>query len=144
MRIGIADKRFNIATKIYVKPSDWSVEQCKVKTNSEEARRVNKMLEAFKLKAFDYQRELMNEGKEVTLESIKAKWFGLSLEKPRMLMEVFKEHNAQMKALVGHEFSPLTFERYETSFRHTLEFMKWKYQIDDFDVKQLNYEFIAN
>lgn len=67
-----------------------------------------------------------------------------SLERSVMLMEVFKQHNEQMKALVNREFSPLTLERYETSFRHTQEFMKWKYKIEDIDIKDLNYEFIAN
>ena len=144
MKITIAGKRLVMMTKIFVKPNEWSNQNAKLKTNTEEARRVNKMLDAFKLRAFDYQRELMHEGKEVTLASMKAKWYGLSLEKARMLMEVFKEHNEQMKALINREFSPLTFERYETSYRHTLEFMKWKYQIEDIDIKQLNYEFISN
>jgi hypothetical protein len=120
MRIGIGGKRINIVTKLYVKPNEWLVQHGKLKTNSEEARRVNKMLEAFKMRAFDYQRELMNEGKDVTLENIKAKWFGLSLDRPRILMEVFKQHNEQMKALVNREFSPLTLERYETSFLRQL------------------------
>ena len=144
MRISLMNKRLTLATKIFVKQHEWSDQNGKLKTNSEEARRVNKNLEAFKMKAFDYQRELMHEGKAVTLESMKAKWYGLTLEKARMLMDVFKEHNEQMKALIGQEFSPLTFERYETSYRHTLEFMKWKYQIEDIDIKQLNYEFISN
>jgi site-specific recombinase XerD len=144
MRVGIGERRINIITKIYVKINEWSVQHSKLKTNSEESRRVNKLLEGFKFKAFDYQRELMTEGKEVTLDNIKAKWYGLSFEKPRMIMEVFKQHNEQMKALINREFSPLTFERYETSFRHTKEFMKWKYQIEDIDIKQLNYEFISN
>lgn len=144
MKITIGGKRLVVMTKIFVKPTEWSGKNGKLKTNSEEARRVNKMLDAFKMRAFDYQRELMNEGKEVTLASMKAKWYGLSLEKARMLMEVFKEHNEQMKALINREFSPLTFERYETSFRHTQEFMKWKYQIEDIDIKKLNYEFISN
>lgn len=144
MRISLMNKRLTLATKIFVKQHEWSDQNGKLKTNSEEARRVNKMLEAFKMKAFDYQRELMHEGKAVTLESMKAKWYGLSMEKARMLMDVFKEHNEQMKALINQEFSPLTFERYETSYRHTLEFMKWKYQIEDIDIKQLNYEFISN
>lgn len=59
-------------------------------------------------------------------------------------MEVFEEHNQQMKALIGHEFSPLTFERYTTSKKHTHDFMKWKYKVDDIDIKKLNYEFIHN
>lgn len=144
MRVGIAEKRLNVITKVYVKPAEWSVSACKVKTNNEEARKINKILDGFKLRAFDYQRELMSEGKDLTIENFKAKWYGTSAEPAKMLMDVFKEHNAQMKALIGREFSPLTLERYETSLRHTLEFMKWKYQIEDIDVKKLNYEFISN
>jgi site-specific recombinase XerD len=144
MRVQIGTQRLDVLTKIYVKPEEWSSEGGKLKSNSNEAKRINKQLEGFKFKAFDYQRELMSEGVEVTVENMKAKWYKTSLEKPRMLMDVFTEHNAQMKALIGQEFSPLTFERYETSFRHTLEFMKWKYQIEDIDIKQLNYEFISN
>ena len=144
MRIGIGLKRINIITKIYVKPADWSVQNCKLKTNNEESRRINKMLEGFKLKAFDHQRELMTEGKEITLDNLKAKWYGTSTERPRMLMEVFKQHNEQMKALVNSEFSPLTLERYETSFRHTQAYMKWKFKVEDIDIKKLNYEFISD
>lgn len=144
MRISLMNKRLTLATKIFVKPNEWSDQNGKLKTNSEEARRVNKMLEAFKMKAFDYQRALMNEGKDVTLENMKAKWYGLTLEKSRMLMDVFKQHNEQMKALVNSEFSPLTLERYETSFRHTQAYMKWKLKVDDIDIKKLNYEFISD
>jgi hypothetical protein len=43
---------------------------------------------------------------------------------PRMLMGIFNQHNEQMKALINQEFPPLTFERYETSYRHTLKLMK--------------------
>lgn len=144
MRIGIGPKRLNMITKIHVKYEDWSISNGMLKGNTDEARRVNKILEGFKMKAFDYQRELMNEGKDVTIESMKAKWYRVSLEKPRMVMDVFRQHNEQMKALVNREFSPRTLERYETSFRHTQEFMKWKYKINDIDIKQLKYEFITD
>lgn len=144
MRVQIGTQRLDVLTKIYVKPEEWSSEGGKLKSNSADAKRLNKQLEGFKFKAFDYQRELMSEGVDVTVDNMRAKWYKTSLEKPRMLMDVFTEHNAQMKALIGQEFSPLTFERYETSFRHTQEFMKWKYQIEDIDIKQLNYEFISN
>ena len=57
--------------------------------------------------------------------------------------EVFKQHNEQNGSSCQSEFSP-TLERYETSYRHTLEYMKWKFQIEDIDIKKLNYEFIAD
>lgn len=144
MRIQIGEQRLNIITKVNVKPEEWSSEHGRLKPNTDEARRVNKILEAFKMKAFDYQRELMTEGSLVTIPNMRSKWYGVSLERPRMLMDIFKQHNEQMKALVNREFSPLTLERYETSFRHTREFMKWKYEIEDIDIKQLKYEFITD
>lgn len=56
----------------------------------------------------------------------------------------FYTAHRQMKELVNKEFSPLTFERYETSFRHTRSFLRWKLKVDDIDIKNLNYEFIAD
>jgi len=144
MRVGMDRKRVNIATKIYIDTTCWSMQDGTLTSNTKDAQKINRLLDGFKMKAFDYQRELMNEGKPITLESFKAKWYGLSMERKVMLMEVFKQHNAQMKALIDKEFSPLTFERYETSYRHTQEFMKWKYKIEDIEVKQLKYEFIAD
>jgi integrase len=78
------------------------------------------------------------------MAEFKNRWLGVSTERVYMLMEIFEEHNAQMKALVGHEFSPLTLERYTTSKKHTLEFMKWKYKVDDMDIRRLNYQFMTN
>ncbi|MCZ8354685.1 MAG: site-specific integrase [Cyclobacteriaceae bacterium] len=144
MRIILNEKRLTIATKLIAKLKDWSDRTGKLKPNTEETRKINHMIDAFKMKAFDMQRELMQEGKEVTLDAIKAKWYGTEVEKPRMIIEIFKEHNAQMKALIGKEFASRTFVRYETSLKHTVDYMQWKYQVNDIDVKKLNYEFISN
>ncbi len=144
MRIGINRQRINIVTKIHVMDADWSAVEGRHKSKTREGQKINDLLDGFRMKAFDCQRILMNQGKPITLENIKATWYGKSLERKVMLMEVFKQHNEQMKALINKEFSPLTFERYETSFRHTQEFMRWKYKINDLDVKDLKYEFIVD
>ena len=90
MRVQIGTQRLDVLTKIYVKPEEWSSEGGRIKSNSNDSKRVNKQLEGFKMKAFDYQRELMTEGKEVSVENMKAKWYKTSVEKPRMIMDVFK------------------------------------------------------
>lgn len=112
--------------------------------NSEEAKNVNACLEAFRMRVYDYQREIMLQGLPLTLDAIRNKWLGISSERARMLLEIFDQHNEQMKALVGKEFSPLTLERYITSRKHTHDFMKWKYKIEDIDIQKLNYEFITD
>ena len=144
LRILLDSERFNVTTKIYIDPKHWSNEYGKLKTNTNDAKSINKMLDGFRMKAFDYQRQLMDEGKPVTIANMRLKWFGKSLERARMLMEIFEQHNKQMSALVNKEFSPLTLERYETPKKHTESFMMWKYKVKDIDIKALKYEFLAD
>ncbi len=144
MRVMLGPKKFDVITKIYIEQKQWSSEYCHMRNTTEDARKINDILDGFKMKAYDYQRELMAESKAITIDNFRLKWYGKSMERPRMLMEIFEQHNKQMSALVNREFSPLTLERYETSKRHTEAFMLWKYKVRDIDIKALKYEFIAD
>lgn len=144
MRVTIAGERYELGTKRLVLPANWSADSGRVKGNTSAAKTLNAYLDSLLSRAYSHQREIINEGKPLSMEEFRSKWLGIPTEKPKMLMEVFEEHNQQMKALIGHEFSPLTFERYTTSKKHTHDFMKSKYKVDDIDIKKLNYEFIHN
>jgi len=144
MRVTLSGERFEVTTKFYIREEQWSAEAGKMKGNSEEAKRTNSLLDAMRVRAFDYQREIMNEGKALTMHTFKVKWLDIVTERPRMLLQIFEHHNKQMKELIGQEFSPLTFERYTTSKKHTHDFMKWKYNVDDMNIKDMNYEFITD
>jgi len=144
MRMTIAGERFELSTRRTVLPENWSAESGRVSGTNTKAKSVNTFLDSLLSRAYGYQKQILNEGKELTLTEFKSRWNGIPTEKPKMLMEVFEEHNQKMKALIGHEFSPLTFERYTTSKKHTHDFMKSKYKVDDIDIKKLNYEFIHN
>lgn len=60
-----------------------------------------------------------------------------------MLLEIFRQHNEQVAALVGRDYAPGTLTRYETSYKHTRAFLLSRYKKDDIDVNQLKYEFIT-
>ena len=142
MRITIAGERYEVGTRRFILEENWSKDTGRVKGSGSNAKSINTYLDSLLSKAYSHQRQILNEGKEFNMTEFKSRWIGIPTEKPKMLMEVFEEHNQQMKALIGHEFSPLTLERYTTSKKHTLDFMKWKYNIDDINIKKLNYEFI--
>jgi site-specific recombinase XerD len=144
MRVKLGADYFDTNTKISIAPNNWSSAAGKAKGNQEQAKFTNSLLESFRSKALDIQRQLMLERKQIRIDVIKKIWFGISTERPRMLMEIFEHHNNQMKELIGKEFSPLTYERYVTSKRHTQEFLKWKMKISDLDINELNYEFITD
>ncbi len=144
MRVTIDGERFDTGTRRTVSLDRWSQAAGKTLGNSEEAKSINSFLDALLARAYDIQKNILLEGKELTAATFKNKWFGIVTERPRLLLEIFEHHNKQMKELIGQEFSPLTFERYTTSKKHTRDFMKWKCNVDDMNINDLNFEFITD
>lgn len=81
--------------------------------------------------------------KEITSETLKNRYLGIDVKKVTII-EVSKDHNKQMFDLIGETFSKGTWERYETSLRHTIEFLKRKYNVSDINVCDVNPAFVAD
>lgn len=142
-RITINGKRIELSTNRFVETSKWSVEAGKMKGSSEEARSINSHLTLLKTQIIDAQMELIHKKLPVTIESLKSKILGVD-ESARMLIPIFQDHNNKIKELVGKEYASGTLERYTTSLKHTIEFMKWKYNISDIDITKIDHAFITD
>jgi site-specific recombinase XerD len=57
-------------------------------------------------------------------------------------MAIFKEHNKKMEALLDKEYSKGTLTCFQTSLKHTGDFLKWKYKLADINIKQVDHAFI--
>jgi site-specific recombinase XerD len=110
---------------------------------TEELRELDSYLDALKEKLYAAHQALIRENKTITAEAIKNKYTGVS-EKARMLVPIFQKHNDEVETLVPKEYSPGTLERYKTSLSHTEEFLKWKYNLSDIDIRDINHEFITD
>ncbi|HWA33522.1 MAG TPA: site-specific integrase [Cyclobacteriaceae bacterium] len=143
MRLTINGCRFEVSTKLFARPEQWSSAAGRVKGNGEEAKQINALLDAFRIKANDFHREILSEGNEISVESFRKKWLGKQIDRPRMLLEIFQHHNNQVEALVKQEYAPATIKRYQTSLAHTRKFLQWKYGLPDIRIDKLNFEFLA-
>jgi site-specific recombinase XerD len=61
-----------------------------------------------------------------------------------MLIPIFQDHNNKIKELLGIEYAPGTYERYQTSLKHTKDFLNWKYSISDIDITKIDHAFITD
>lgn len=104
---------------------------------------MNDYIDLMRNRAFNIQGEILLEGGELTSSSFKNKWLGVS-EKSVMLLDVFLKHNRKMKELVGKEFAQLTYVRYETTLEHTRKLLKWKFKINDIDLRKMNFQFVSD
>lgn len=143
MRVTIDGLRFEISTNRYVAPSKWSNESGKVKGGTEAARSINSYLDTLKQRVYDYQKMIIREGYVFTKETLRNKWYGLD-ERSHTLIEVFKNHNQQLEALIGQDCAKATFTKYRTTLDHTIAFMKWKFQKTDIDIARVTYSFITD
>jgi site-specific recombinase XerD len=126
----------------------WSIERWDIKLSramgtKADAKELNAFLETIRFKVLEGRRTLMESNTEITAENLKNILLGQTDEN-RKLLKVFEDHNQQMEALVGKEFSEGTMERYITSLAHTRAYILWKYKKEDISILDLNYEFIAD
>ena len=110
-----------------------------------EAQALNDYLDTLQAKVHDARHQLLMSGKPVTAEAIRNVLKGreASGEKPHLLLDIFKYHNDQVKALIGKEYSKGTLTKFNTVLNHTRGFLQWKYKLDDIDIRKLDYEFIT-
>lgn len=143
IRITVNGKRIEQASGRFIKRSNWSSRSGRMIGTSAEAKNLNNYLDTIKSRVYSIEREMVLADTEISYQTFKNKWLGVK-EKPRLILEVFKQHNEEMSLLAGKDFSPTTVLRYTTSFNHTINFIRWKYNVDDFDIQKLDYNFISS
>jgi site-specific recombinase XerD len=142
MRITIDAARLELSAQRECEPDRWNPRSGRARGTKEDVRELNAYLDSLQAKVYEAHRSLLDKNEPVTVESLRTKLRGAKT-KARMILEVFQHHNDQVEQLLGKEFSAGTLERYKTSLDHTRSFLKWKYQVSDMDITELNYEFIS-
>ncbi|MFZ4671265.1 MAG: site-specific integrase [Flavobacterium sp.] len=143
VRLTVEGKRFEYSSKKFIEPTKWSNELSRMKGNSEEARSINSLLDFTKNQINEIQFELLKDNITLNIEEFKNRLLGTK-ERERMLIPIFKEHNSKIKELLGIEYAPGTLERYETSLKHTSNFLFWKYNITDINIDKIDHAFITD
>ena len=143
MRITVSGQRAEVSIKRYIHPDNWENKANKAKGYKSEVKQLNQYLESLKALMNDYHTEMIKLGEEVTAQSLKNKFLGIS-EDRRMLLEVFEYHNQQLKELEGTNYASATIKRYKTTLDHIKAFLAFKYSINDIALNRIKYSFITD
>ncbi len=143
LRITIDGIPKEISSKRNVLPSKWDSKLHKVIGNTEEVKTINAYLKTLEQEVYEAHHMMMKDKKIATSSALKSKLFGIE-SRTRMIIPIFQDHNNKIKSLVGQEYAPGTLERYETSLKHTQEFLQWKYSVSDFDINEIDHAFITD
>lgn len=143
MRITVNQVAKEITTKRTCEPERWNSQAQRLKGTNEASRTLNAYLDTLERQVHEARKKLIEAQAVITAEALKNVLTGQT-ERPKMLLEIFAEHNKQMAVLAGREYSPATVTRYETTLEHVRGFMKKRYNISDIDLRQLTYSFASD
>jgi site-specific recombinase XerD len=143
LRITVDGQRAEYSTHRECEPAKWNGAAGRMTGSKEQARELNAYLDSLVSKIHAFQTALINNSIQITADKLKNKLTGKE-DKSQMLVPIFEYHNSQLAQLVGREYSPTTLIRYRTSLQHVINFMKWKYQICNISIRDLNHQFITD
>ena len=128
-------------TKIDVFGANWDSQTTRVIGNNSKS--VNIQLEKIRIDIIKKYELLYKTNIIITAKTI------LDLYKNNSLlmdgiMNVFKQHNKNMKSLIDIEYSKGSFKNYITTIKHLKNYIKTKFNTDDISLNKLNYDFVYN
>lgn len=142
MRITVNGKRADMSAGRECDPTKWNSQAGRAIGTKEETRALNNYLDSLQTKVRNAHQTLIDTNQRITTESLQNQFNGKA-EKSRYLMQLFTEHNAKVKALIGNGFEANTLKGYNTSEKHLTAFLQKEYGKTDIEISQLDYAFIT-
>jgi hypothetical protein len=102
---------------------------------------LNLYIESVRTKVLRIHRELEMDGKAITVETIRNRYQGLGQEN-KTLLEAFDEHNKEVRALIGKDFTEKTVMRYESTAIYLKDFLKKDYRLSDIPLREIDLNFL--
>ena len=144
LRIGVNGQRTEVSTGRTWEASRWNSHAGRALGTKEDARSLNAFLDTLQAKLSGCHHLLTEAGKEITADNLRDMLTGKKRQRSKMLLDVFKEHNDRIQALLGNGFEPNTLKGYRTTVKHLTAFISWKFKAEDIELHKLDHAFITD
>jgi hypothetical protein len=144
LRLTVDGQRIEVSSKLHANPSKWNTSAQKLNGTGEYVRSVNEYLKTLEHQVYEVHRQMIEKKLPLTAANLKNLLLGKEETSPdKMLIPIFEQYNREVKALIGKEFAKGTYDRYETSLKHTKDFLVWKYKVADIGISDIDHKFIS-
>ena len=140
-RVRYGDTTAQFSTKIDVPYINWDSKRTRVKGNSKKA--MNLKLETLRISIIEKYDALIKTNVIITAKTI-VDYYKNDTLIMNSVINVFKQHNTNMKSLIGIEYSYGSYKNYKTTLKHLIKYINTKYNTNDIFLNKINYDFIYN
>jgi len=141
VRISVNNGRAEFSLNRSIDVKQWNADKGRATGHNESVKALNDFIENVSSKLYEIKRKKEEFHTLYSAQDLINEYFGID-KTCVTIGNVFEEHNARVKELIGKDYAAGTHERYETCFKLFKEFLKKKYRKDDVRFDEINSEMI--
>lgn len=141
LRITVDGIPKELSTKRSCEPNRWNPAAERALGTKEDARALNAYSDTLQAKAYEAKRRLIESNQMITATALKDQLLGTD-QRNKSLIKIFENYNDNVKKLIGIDYSPATWTKYDRTKRFTHLFIQWKYKKQDLPIQCLDMEFV--
>jgi len=140
-RITVGTTTAQFRTKLMADSRRWDARAGRLAGKSSEAVEINEKLNRINVLIFLRYEELLAQRGDTTAQEVKNAFQGIAIS-VESLLACFVRYNEEYRKRIGIDRMKGTWEKYNNSLRHTREFIRIKYKLDDIPLRGLTPSFI--
>lgn len=142
-RISVNGRFCSFSTSLSADRRMWSTERKRLTGRSDEARRVNGLLDEIHYSVYDAYMQLLRSPEELTPQAVRRVYLGTD-DGSAGLVSFFREHNADFEQMVGVNRSKSTLYKYRYVCGHLQNYILCRYRQTDISLKRVDHSFVCD
>lgn len=143
MRVTINKRKQEIMVKRSIPVELWDQKKESSKGKDRAAKELNHYLDTTKAKILAIHHDLLEEGLEVTAESVRDRFYGRDSSK-HTLLTIYAEQNRKCRELIGRDYAESTVKKFDTAINRLREFITERFHKEDVPLDKVTGEFIRD
>ena len=143
MRVTINKRKQEIMVKRSIPVELWDQKKESSKGKDRAAKELNHYLDTTKAKILAIHHDLLEEGLEVTAESVRDRFYGRDTSK-HTLLTIYAEQNRKCRELIGRDYAESTVKKFDTAISRLREFITERFHKEDVPLDKVTGEFIRD
>lgn len=140
-RITVNGQRAEISIQRKTSPEKWCSTTARIKGSNRKSKEINHYMDQLESKVYEIHSKLVLKKRPFSAATIKNKLLGKGTTH-KTLLAIYEEHNAQIKELIGFDYSYGAYRRHVRTKNHLAGFIEKEYKASDLYVMEVDLNFV--
>ena len=142
LRLTVNGERAEVSIQRSINPDQWNIAKGCARAINQYGKDLNVYLDQIRLRIYQCHQDLRYKNKPASAAALKDAYLNGEQDEVHTLLDLYREHNADLKAKIDKGVSKNTHKRHETSLRHVEEFIQKILKVNDINLREVDHTFI--